>query len=106
MSDAEAKASELLNHNTILEGKIVQLRNDLENNRNMLNMLINEEKPVRRKVQDVKTIFYKEHKNDKDVHSMVEQYKLTFPQLRVPWQFLKCLTDRKLKQQNECVTEK
>jgi hypothetical protein len=94
----EDRITELLEKNTILEGHIVQLRNSLESSRNMLDMMINDQKPPRRKsCKDVKTLYYQEHKNDDDIQSMVSLYKKTFPTIKVPWQFTKRLTDEKYK---------
>jgi len=94
----EQRVTELLQKNTLLESQIVQLRNSLESNRNMLEMMINDQKTPRRKLsQDVKTLYYQDHKNDEDIQSLVNLYKKTFPQIKVPWQFTKRLTDEKYK---------
>lgn len=88
----------LTKEKTELELKVNCLKNKLNETQNLLNIMIqNQSIPNKKRKTNTKMDFYHEHKNDEDIVKKIELYKQTFPNVKVPWMFVKALTDAKLK---------
>jgi aspartokinase len=91
----EDKVYELVEMNIELESNVVILKSKLEHATNMLNTLLSQQKTVKKR-KNVKMQYYRDHKNDDDIIEQVQVFKDTFPGMKVPWTFVKSLTDKKL----------
>jgi hypothetical protein len=90
---------ELTKEKTELESKVTVLQNKLYETQNLLNLMISKQTVTLRKGEKTsrneKKQFYHTHKGDEDIQESVELYKKTFPNISVPWMFIKALTDEK-----------
>lgn len=90
----------LLKEQAEMQDVITNLQNKLRSTQNSLDVLLSSQK-IPRKYVNKKIAYYHQHKNDKNVVEAIALFKETFPNVKVPWMFVKSITDSQFDLHNE-----